>query len=1462
MSSPTTLGERRKRHVSHSSSTNSAKLPEPTNRSSTAKSEEAKAAPWRALLFFTTKANAPILVFGIVCSIIAGAALPAQSFLMGKLFDGFSSYARGSLDAAQLMHYETKYVLYLVGVSGASWLFHSLEFMAWLAFGELQAKGARDRLFLGLLEKDIEWYDMRKNGIAALLPRLQAQIRDLQLATAQPLGCIFSLGSTAILSMIEAFYFSWDLTLVTLATTPLILIIVVWVGNDMQRNLDKQSDKLGEAQKFSITAFSAIETVKCFNAQAIERQKYMSRIREAADSYTRLMNASALQMASIVLLSVSMFVQGFYYGGVLVGSGKKTTADIITTFFSALAGFQAVQSILPQLIFLEKGRTAGATLRTVMAQVQTGSTVQRRKGLLKPASCGGDIDVKNLSFAYPSRPEVLALDDVTMFIPGGELTFIIGRSGSGKSTLSQLLLRFYYSSGGQISVDGVSLDSLDVGWLRSNVTLVEQQSLLFNDTVFQNIAFGKSDRTNVTKGEVMEAAEFALLQLMINDMPDGLDTVIGYKGGSMSGGQRQRMALARARLRDTPILLLDESTGALDHISRALMMEAIRHWRRGKTTVIITHDISQILPEDYLYLLEHGKLVQAGYRKQLERCGDTPFQSFLPPELRASAPIGSRKGTAFESIRTRGSSLNSSGRSLYADHFQFDPLEAQLEAGENKRASLLPAVFSEHSPLTAMRAFGKTTNMASPWMRMAVSPPSALPLDVNRWSRASPKDERANHISEEGLNDSKRWSVMLQGLIDKTGKLAADTRLGAAGMRKRREGSKPGAAKAHSMQESIPASKEHDCRLPSVGFSQPLSFKCILKTIWPNMDWPTRATLVLGFWGASIHAIATPVFSFILSKLLETYVKPGGDKHMALVYSMAMLGIAITDAAHTYLFRFLLGYVARCWVDNIRDRAVERMLDQPKSFFDDPDNSVSGISDALDRSAEEMVNILASFAGMIFIAAVMCAVSVTWAIVASWKMTLIVLAASPYMLGVTRAFAAVSGKWEARSNDASDSASAIFTETFVNIKTVRSLTLESHFLAKYLDTTNNALRIGFQRSFYSGFFYGLSDSAASFSEAMVFYVGAKLISSGTPVSSVIQVTVMLVFAFTNLSMILECIPQLGNAKDSASRLIRLATLPSHSHEHSGDTRVVEIGEIVFDDLHFAYPSRPEQTILKGINLRISPGTSTAIVGGSGSGKSTIANLLLDIYSTAETNSMGARADGGLTLAGRGMLHVHTPSLRSLIVPVSQTPTLFPTTVAENITYGLSPDSPHRDLHSVTSAAQQAGIHDFISSLPLGYSTLIGEGGMGLSGGQAQRLAIARALVRKPAVLILDEATSALDVESAALVKQTIENLLVAGRKEGGSRVAAAAATVIIITHARDMMEMAENVVVLDQGRVVEEGGFEELLAKGGALTNLLSGGEWTGEREGRTKRVRKRGGPELKDVDWSVRNRTKRRGRR
>lgn len=282
------------------------------------------------------------------------------------------------------------------------------------------------------------------------------------------------------------------------------------------------------------------------------------------------------------------------------------------------------------------------------------------------------------------------------------------------------------------------------------------------------------------------------------------------------------------------------------------------------------------------------------------------------------------------------------------------------------------------------------------------------------------------------------------------------------------------------------------------------------------------------------------------------------------------------------------------------------------------------------------------------------------------------------------------------------------------------------------------------------------------------------------------------------------VPQIGSSQDTATRLLRLANLPyQRSHEHDGNIRLPSLGPIRLKDVSFAYPTRPSPSVLTSLSLSIDPASSTALVGSSGCGKSTIASLLLGLY---------APTSGSIIISSFRLRALHLPTLRDFIAVIPQSPTLFAATVAENIAYALPEKSPLATIGSIRAAAVAAGIDDFIMSLPRCYNTPIGDGGSGLSGGQAQRLAIARAIVRRPHLLIMDEATSGLDGESARGVYALVRRL-----KDVGIGC-------LVVTHSTEMMKACRQCVVLGGGRVLESGRFEELISrKGGELRSLIGG---------------------------------------
>lgn len=978
-----------------------------------------------------------------------------------------------------------------------------------------------------------------------------------------------------------------------------------------------------------------------------------------------------------------------------------------------------------------------------------------------------------------------------MFFPAGETTFVVGRSGSGKSTLGQLLMRLYHPRAGQIYIDGVPLKRLDARWLRENVTLVEQNSVLFNDTIRQNIAFGRKDEP-VADRELEEATTFAFLQQLVHYLPNGFETLVGTKGNSMSGGQRQRIALARARLRDTPILVLDESTSALDCITRSAVLEAIRAWRKGKTTIIITHDITQILPDNYVYMLDQAQVVQEGFRGEMEVEVGSAFHTLLNSELLEQPE--------------EDNDLSDDGTdeimSLYADSWAEQSLLARDVPFEDPflspffspgRSSMyMNTVFTGRRPSIPYSEPGRVTptlGRSSPGPLK--HPPHSASSGMQQRSRCGSRSASPRPLPRDASRQPSRPTSLLWDAPVRLDIEASPLSSRRLSLRKIRRRSRP------------EAQDEPEFSIPSLSILQ------VLRTFWPALSWESRIALVGAIFCASLHAAATPIFGFAFAQLLSTFYAAGDQYELALKYALTILGIAIGDGLSTFGFHFLFDACAQNWANALKAEAMRRILMQPREFFDREENSLSRLAECLDNFAEEARNLPGRFVGIGTVVVFMISIAVIWSFVTCWKLTLVALGSVPVLYAIMSCYNAISSRWERLSNEADENVGQVLHETFVNIRTVRCLVLEEVFRKKFKKTTVEALKTGLKRAVYTGSIFGINYSGVFFVATLCFWFGAYIVSMKEfATTAIIQTFTILLLSMNHVSYIVNYIPQINIARDAGSRLIRLARLPQTSHEHKGTVQLGLAGDIAFRDLSFSYPLRRDHPVLQGINFSIPRGRCTAIVGSSGSGKSTIAALLLKLYQTDPLIS------GDLTISNHEINTLHTAILRSRIAIVSQTPVIFPGTVSENIVYGLSPSSSRASPNNIRTAVCAAGIDEFINSLPQGYQTVVGEGGSGLSGGQAQRVAIARALIREPDILILDEATSALDVESAGIIRDTIQRLVGEVKRS---------MTVIIITHAREMMAIAEHIIMLDKGRVVEQGTFDELRRRRGPFTRLLRG---------------------------------------
>lgn len=634
-------------------------------------------------------------------------------------------------------------------------------------------------------------------------------------------------------------------------------------------------------------------------------------------------------------------------------------------------------------------------------------------------------------------------------------------------------MRFYEPKSGDLLLDGNHIQLLDVNWLRSKITLIQQQSILFNDTIFNNIAFGRQSHGRLRKDDLRSSIQTAQLRDTIDSLPQGLDTVVGINGAGMSGGQSQRIDIARARLRDTPILILDEATSALDHKSKELVLEQIKHWRRGKTTIIITHDLSEIHENNFVYVLEKGIVVQSGFRNVLDKADPGPFGMSL--QAAAHKPCSNRHET-HESFFLGG------------DEILPGPPE---NAPEFRGRSLIPfdigpqPVWSQHR--LSWSSITRPPAAAFPNESMTSRPLASSLVEQN--------DERLDDL-HDGM-PSERLPCA-SGSFERHRKVvrrishdhSGDSRTDPGDSKKKQKMAK---------REPTPIA----------------SIQTILLTVWPNLTSRERVTLVCGFFFAGVHAAATPTFSYLFSKLLSTFYISEDRAQLALTWSLCVLAVALVDCVASYMMHYLLEYCAQAWVDALRVEAMRRVLDQPRSWFDKGLNSRTKLIECLDRNAEEMRNLVGRFAGYMFVAMMIMILAITWSLVLSWKITLVGVACAPALYALTRWFEAVNGKWENKSNQAGEVIGFVFAEAVSNIRIVRSLTLEPHFRGKYAGAIQRAFRVGLKKALLSGILFGVSDSAIVFVTALIFYYGAVLVCSGkNSVGNVITVLTMLLFSIS------------------------------------------------------------------------------------------------------------------------------------------------------------------------------------------------------------------------------------------------------------------------------------------------------------------------------------------------------------
>ncbi|XP_056883917.1 bile salt export pump-like [Takifugu flavidus] len=510
----------------------------------------------------------------------------------------------------------TQFAFYYVGIGAAVFLLGYFQISLWVTAAAKQIQLIRQMYFRKVMRMEIGWFDC--TSVGELNTRMSDDINKINDAIADQVAIFLQRFTTFVCGFCIGFVKGWKLTLVIVAASPLIGVGTGLMALFVAKLTGMELQAYAKAGAVADEVLSSIRTVAAFGGEKKEVNRYDRNLTSAQRWGIRKGLIMGFFTGYIWLIIFLCYGLAFWYGSTLVVDTKEyTPGTLLQVFFGVLIAAMNLGQASPCLEAFAAGRGAATIIfETIDREPQidclseAGYKLDRVKG---------DIEFHNVTFNYPSRPEVKILDQLSVAVKSGETTAFVGSSGAGKSTSVQLIQRFYDPQEGMVTLDGHDIRGLNIQWLRSLIGIVEQEPVLFATTIAENIRYG---RPGVSTEDIISAAKEANAYKFIMDLPQKFDTLVGEGGGQMSGGQKQRIAIARALVRNPRILLLDMATSALDNESEAIVQEALDKVRMGRTTISIAHRLSTIKNADVIVGFEHGRAVERGkHNELLERKG-------------------------------------------------------------------------------------------------------------------------------------------------------------------------------------------------------------------------------------------------------------------------------------------------------------------------------------------------------------------------------------------------------------------------------------------------------------------------------------------------------------------------------------------------------------------------------------------------------------------------------------------------------------------------------------------------------------------------------------------------------------------------------------------------------------------------------------------------------------------------
>ncbi|PUZ74442.1 hypothetical protein GQ55_1G065900 [Panicum hallii var. hallii] len=546
-------------------------------------------------------------LMGSFSAVVVGGIQPVYAYAMGSMVSIYFL-----TDHKEMKDQTRIYSLFFVGLALVSFLINIAQHYNFGVMGEYLTKRIREQMISKILTFEIGWFDSDENSSGAICAQLAQDANVVRSLVGDRMSLVIQTASAVLIACIMSLAIAWRLALVMIVVQPLI-IICFYARRTLLKSMSKKSlQAQSECSKLAVEAVANLRTVTAFSSQDRILRLFDQAQEGPRKESIRQSWFAGLGLSTSMSILRCVWALTFWYGGVLMAQHRLTSKALFQTFLILISTGRVIADAGSMTTDLAKGADAVTSIFSIIDR-KTEIDPDNPEGY-KPKNLEGKVDIIEIDFAYPSRPDVIIFKGFSLSIQPGKSTALVGQSGSGKSTIIGLIERFYDPLVGTIEIDGIGIKTYSLRALRKHIGLVSQEPTLFAGTIRENIVYGTE---TATEEETQSAARYANAHDFISSLKDGYDTWCGERGVQLSGGQKQRIAIARAILKQPAILLLDEATSALDSQSEKVVQEALDRVMVGRTSVVVAHRLSTIQNCDLITVLEKGIVVEKGTHASL-----------------------------------------------------------------------------------------------------------------------------------------------------------------------------------------------------------------------------------------------------------------------------------------------------------------------------------------------------------------------------------------------------------------------------------------------------------------------------------------------------------------------------------------------------------------------------------------------------------------------------------------------------------------------------------------------------------------------------------------------------------------------------------------------------------------------------------------------------------------------------